>query len=215
MMLQLLHGPAISVSRKKLLEIKQKFDPNNVMVYEEGIDLQTILGGLSTGSLFPEQQLIVLENPPDFVFDFPLSPCPLSLVLWFDHEVDVKKWPGFEVGFFPEAREVSAFPFLDLLAEGNTKAFLEINKLKAGNFDVHYLIIMVFYLLRNLVATPSNAPDFVKRKLAKQRTRFDLEKIQRLYKDILEIDFKIKSGFLEKPQAEFLLIKKFIATGRS
>lgn len=219
MMLLLLHGPAIKASRIKLLEIKQKFDQNNVVVYEEGVDLQTILGGLSTGSLFSEQQLIILENPPEDFINYTLYPIPLgeaassayTLVLWFDHEVNVKKWPGFEPLFFPESKEVSVFPFLDLLAEGNSKAFLEIKKLKDVGFDVHYLITMVFYLLRNLVTTPPTAPNFVKRKLIKQRSRFNMEKIKALYKNILEIDFKIKSGFLEKPQAEFMLVNKFIA----
>ncbi len=211
MMLLLLHGPAKNASRKKLLEIKQKFDQNNVIVYEEGVDLQTILGGLSTGSLFQEQQLIILENPAeDFAFDSSYINLHSSLVLWFDHEVDVKKWSGFEPLFFPESREISVFPFLDLLADGKAQAFLEIEKLKNTGFDVHYLITMIFYLLRNLVATPPNAPDFVKRKLIKQRIRFDIGGIKSLYKDILEIDFKIKSGLLEKPQAEFLLVNKFL-----
>lgn len=133
-----------------------------------------------------------------------------SLILWFDYEVDTKKWPRFEPLFFPEAKEVSVFPFLDFLVAKDQKAFLEMEKLKTAGFDIHYCLTMVFYLLRNLIVTPKNAPDFVKKKLIRQRAEFDREKITRLYKDILEIDFKMKSGFLEKPQAEFLLINRFL-----
>lgn len=206
----LLHGPAINASRKRLQEAKKKFHPDNIVVFEEGTDLQVINGSLTTFPLFPDQRLIILENPPaDLNLDSLTLPDSLTLVIWFDHEVDTKKWPGFEVLFFPEAKEVSVFPFLDYLAAKDQKAFLEIEKLKQAGFDIHYCLNMVFYLLRNLIATPKNAPDFVKRKLIRQRVEFDRGKITKLYKDILEIDFKIKSGLLEKPQAEFLLVNKF------
>lgn len=210
MTLQLLHGSAINASRKKLQDLKSKFNPDNVVVFEEGISVQIILGSLLTPSLFPDQQLIVLENPSADLLNCNLSAVVCTLILWFDHEVDTKKWPGFEPLFFPEAREISVFPFLDYLAAKDQKAFLEMEKLKQAGFDIHYCLTMAFYLLRNLVSAPKNAPDFVKKKLARQRIKFGSEDIKSLYKDLLEIDFKIKSGLLEKPQAEFLLVNKFI-----
>lgn len=216
MTLLLLHGPAISSSRKKLLEIRQKFDVNNVVVYESGSDLQMILGNLATLSIFSDQQLIILENPPEDFINYPLDPKPYTLILWFDHEVGEKKliteWVlqhKGQVSFFPENKEVSVFPFLDYLVDKDKKAFLEMQKLKDANFDIHYLLTMVFYLLRNLVTIPVNAPDFVKKKLAKQKAMFNMESIIALYKDLLEMDFKLKSGLLEKDQAEFLLVKRF------
>lgn len=209
MKLLMLHGPAKTASRKKLIEIKQKFDTNNVVVFEEGSDMQTILGSLATPSLFSQQQLIILENPPeDLTFDSFDSSDSLTLILWFDHEVNQRKLKG-EVLFFPEAKEVSVFPFLDYLVAKDNRAFLELNKLKMVGFDIHYFITMVFYLLRNLLVTPKNVPSFVKNKLKRQRKNFTQETITNLYKDILEIDFKIKSGLLEKDQAEFLLVNLF------
>lgn len=206
----LLHGPAKTASRKKLVDLKQKFDQNNVVVYEEGTDLQSIKTALSSQSLFGDRQLIILENPPDDL-KFQYFKFQIDLILWFDHEVDTKKWPGFEYLFFPEAREISVFPLLDLLAAKDTKAYLEIEKLKKAGFDIHYFLTMTFYLLRVLAVTPQNAPQFVKDKLQRQRRNFPVEKIVKLYKDILEIDFKIKSGLLEKEQAEFLLVNKFLS----
>ena len=216
MTLLLLHGPAINNSRKRLVEIKQKFDASSVVVFEEGADLQTILGILLTPALFSDQQLVILENPPEDFANFSLFPSPITLILWFDHEVSKKpvmEWVRENKGqilYFPESKEVSVFPFLDLLAVKDKKAFLELEKLKKGGFDVHYFLTMVFYLLRSLVVTPPNAPEFVRKKLAKQRAGFSRERIIDLYKDLLEIDFKIKSGLLEKDQAEFLLVNRFI-----
>lgn len=217
MMLLLLHGPAINNSRRKLIEVKQKFDANDVVVFEEGADLQTVLGALATSSLFADQKLVVLENPPEDFINYTLSPNPYTLILWFDHEVGEEKpvmeWVKENKGqilYFPESKEISVFPLLDLLAAKDKGAFLEMEKLKKGGFDIHYFLTMVFYLLRSLTVTPKNAPDFVKKKLAKQRAGFSMERLIGLNHDLLEIEFKLKSGLLEKPQAEFLLVNKFI-----
>lgn len=218
MKLLLLHGAAINSSRNYLLEIKKKFDSENVVVFEKGADPKNILDTLVATPLFNENKLVLIENPPeDFVLDSTLITNNSSLIIWFDHEIAVSKpiitWTkrnGGEILFFPESKEVSVFAFLDSLAAGNKKAFLELNKLKNTNFDVFYVITMIFYLLRSLVATPKNAPQFVRSKLQKQRARFEMEDLKKLYGAILEIEFKLKSGLSEKDQAEFLLLNRFI-----
>lgn len=217
MKLLLLHGPGKISSRAKLINIKQKFNLNNVMVFDEGSKLDEVVGSLMTQAIFDEEKLFILENPDESFTNYTLNPNPYTLIFWFDHEVAEKKpimeWVKEvkgEIYFFPEAKEVSVFPFLDLLATGNKNAFLELSKLKIAGYDIFYLITMTFYLLRNLVATPKNAPPFVKQKLDKQRKRFSQNDLKNLYKDILEIEFKIKKGLLEIPQAEFLLVNKFL-----
>src|SRR3989344_471498 len=173
MKLQLLHGPAKLSSRAQLINLKAKFDSNNVMVFEEGSDLEAIMGSLMTPMLLSEEQLVILENPPE---DFTLD---LSIVT-------------------------------NNLVNKDKRAYLEMEKLKNANFDVAYFITMIFYLLRSLVFTPKSAPAFVRDKLKRQRIGFSLNDLIKLYKNLLIIDFKIKSGVLEKPQAEFLLINKFL-----
>lgn len=212
MKLLLLHGPAIEASRRKLQELRKKFNPDDVLVFEKGENTGGILASLQTVSIFDRERLVIVENPTSPLTREALTGYQLqtTLVLWFDHTVDIKKWPGFEYLFFSESKEVTVFRFLDYLATQDARAFLEAEKLKKERFDVHYFITMVFYLLRNLIATPKTAPPFVKKKIAEQRSNFSKERLINLYKDILEIDFKLKSGLLEKDQAEFLLINKFI-----
>ena len=205
----LLHGPAISSSRGKLIDIKKKFDPNNVVTFEDGVSVSDILASLQSVPMFGEERLIIVENPTDFELSAISYQLSATLFLWFDHEIDPKKWPEAEIFFFPEAREVSVFPFLDLLATKNKNAFLEIEKLKNANFDIFYFNTMVFYLLRNLIVSPKAAPQFVKDKLKKQRQNFTSKEIVNLYKEILEIEFKLKSGLLDNKQAEFYLVNKF------
>ncbi len=214
--LQLLHGPAVNNSRNKLNSIREKFDADNVVVFDERSETQEIVGSLMTQSIFVGEKLFILENPSEDL-NLPLITSDLVLVIWFDHTVTEKKpimdWAKklkAEILFFPEDREVSVFPFLDYLANEDQKAFLEIKKLKNGGFDIFYFLTMTFYLLRNLVNTPKKAPQFVRQKLDKQRKNFDLQKITKLYEEMLELDFKLKSGLLDQNQAEFLLVNKFI-----
>ena len=214
----ILHGPAISSSRKKLIEIKQKFDPNNVVIFEKGSEISDILASLQTISMFEEEKLIIAENPPeDFSLDYTLYPNPYTLVFWHDHEI--KNLPagrqespeGWEVLFFPEAKEISVFPFLDNLGNKDKRAFVEMDKLKKAGFDAQYLITMIFYLLRTLTVTPKNSPEFVKKKIARQKQNFSEDELVNLYRHVIETDFKIKSGLMESNQAQFFLVNKFIS----
>lgn len=210
MKLQILHGPAINSSRQKLVRIKQEFDQESVVTFEKGADVGDILTNLQSESLFGGDRLIIWENPTeDFKLPTTNYKLPTTLVLWFDHEIDPQKWPRAEVLFFPEAKEVSIFPFLDYLGRKDTRAFLELDKLKKGGFDHQYLITMIFYLLRSLIYTPQKASTFVKNKNAKMRSNFSPEELVNLYKFVLDLDFKIKSGLLEPKQAEFLLVNLF------
>lgn len=219
MKLQLLHGPGLINSRSKLQIIKKQFDISNVVVFGEEINPGEILGSLVTPSLFPDPRLVVLENPSeDLSFDFCGIPDSSTTVLiWLDHEINVKStlWEAVrkqkgEVLFFGESREITVFPFLDYLAAKDKKAFLELEKLKSAGFDIFYALNMVFYLLRNLVSTPKSAHDFVRKKLIKQRLNFSMQTLQELYRAVLEIEYKLKMGLLDQPQAEYLLITLFV-----
>lgn len=184
-----------------------------MVVFEKGSEISEILTNLQSVAMFEGERLIIWENSPEEVLkDLPHTPYPIphTLVLWFDHEVKQLPEKDFEILFFPEAKEVSVFPFLDMLAAGRKEAYLELKKLKDGGYDIQYIITMIFYLLRSLAVTPKNAPPFVKNKLSKQRERFKEGELIGLYRFILETDFKIKSGLLEPTQAEFLLVNKFI-----
>lgn len=217
MKLVLLHGLAIEASRQKLLSLKSKFSSSNTL---QSSNVSEILASLMTMPLIAEERAIILENPAD---DLPLNKLSdamdLTLIFWFDKELSEKsailnfvKNKG-EVLYFPLEKESSIFPFLDLLASKNPKAFLELKKLQTTHekfSDMQYLITMIFYLLRSLAVTPKNAPPFVKQKLEKQRKNFTSQDIKNLYRFIIESDFKIKSGFLDNTHAEFLVVNKFL-----
>lgn len=218
MKLLLLHGPAKIASRKKLVEIKNQYDSSDIIEFDKNFETSQLLGNLLTVSLLHANRLVVLENPTeDLEIKESVLDETITFVIWFDHEVSSKKnilkyieKNKGQVLFFSEGREVSVFPFLDLLADKNKKAFIEMDKLKKGGFDIYYFLTMSIYLLRNLAVTPKTAPPFVQKKLQQQRHKFDQQTITSLYKKLLKIDFKIKSGLLETSQAEFELVKSFL-----
>ncbi len=216
MKLLLLHGPAISVSRTKLVSFKKDFDSSDIVTYEEGSNMGEVGGSLATLPLLSNERLIILENPPEDFANYQLPTANCQLILWFDHELTEKKpimeWvkKNGQVLFFPEGKEISICPFLYYLGNKDKKALLELDKLKKAGYDHQYFITMIFYLLRNLIATPKAAKEFVKKKNEKMRANFKAGELINLYQSVLEIDFKIKSGLLETNQAEFLLINKFI-----
>lgn len=217
MKLLLLHGPGITSSRTKLQSIKKQFDASNIVVFGPENSAQEIIGSLLTPSLFPEERLIVLENPSeDFAFDSSFIIHNSSFVIWFDHELNLRnplikfvKENRGDILFFDASKEITVFPLLDLLANKSKEAFLEVQKLKKEGFDIFYILTMVFYLLRSLAVSPKNAPEFVKRKLVRQRINFTPERIKNLYHEILIIEFKLKMGLLEQSQAEFILVNAF------
>lgn len=213
--LHLLHGPAVTSSRKKLTELKKQFDSNNTVVFEQGTSLEIIKNNLSATSLFSDNRLVILENPPED-FNYELSTI-CELVLWFDHEVSEKKplmaWVRSNKGqitFFKEEKEVSVFPFLDCLGNKDKHAYLKLDQLRGENLESQYIITMIFYLLRSLTVIRKNAPQFVRQKLLKQKKNFSDKDLINLYRFVLETDFKIKSGLMEPAQAEFLLVGRFV-----
>lgn len=215
MKLVLLHGPAEVASREKLFLIKEKFGVQNTQTFDSSVPMPALMGSLMTLSLIPEERLIILENPDVLPLETLSDIDGLLLVFWFSKELSekniflkfVKEKKG-EIYFFPEGKEISVFPFLDMLGNKDKKAYLEMEKLKKAGFDTQYLITMILYLLRSLTVSKKSAPSFVIEKTKRQRKNFS--DIPSLYEFVLETDFKIKSGLLDNNQAQFMLVQKFI-----
>ncbi len=196
------------------MQIKKGFNPDNILVFEKGANISDILANLQTMSMFEGERLVILENPQDELSPklLTINSKLLTIVFWFDHEIDTKSYPGSETFFFPEAKEASIFPFLDALGNRSERAYSELKKRNESSpNDTQYILTMVFYLLRSLVITPKTAKDFVRNKNARMRANFSEGELVNLYKNILEIDSKIKSGLLETAQADFLMVSSFLA----
>lgn len=214
MKLLLLHGPAITESRKKLSEIKKNFLPDNIYVFEE-VSQRIIDENVNSLSLFSGERLFIFENWDEGIDLKINSQSDLTIVFWFDASLNEKdkilqfvKGNKGQVIFFPTEKEVTAFPFLDALGYKDKKAFIELQKLKNAGLDTQYIITMIYYLLRSLAVDNKKSPPFVKNKIIMQRQNFS--DVSKLYKFVLETDYKIKNGLIDINQAEFYLVYRFI-----
>lgn len=202
--LVLLHGPAISASRAHLLRVRMSFSADDVLVLEKGVTSTELASALANTSLFAQERLMVIENPGD---DFIVTSTSdeTTLIIWLDHEASetkpiiksVRALKG-QVINYPESKEASIFPLLDLLAAHSNKAHAELTKIRQAGFGLQYIIVMILYLLR--------------KELKLKGRHFSREQIIDLYKQVLEVDFKIKSGLLDEDQAQFELVGMFIQT---
>lgn len=218
MKLLLLHGLGIISSRRFLSSLKGQFESHAITIFDKQVtfsDLQAECQGIS---LFSEKRLIVVENPPPNLAGENLAiDNTITLVFWCNTELTSKsellqfvKQNRGEIKLFSEAKEMSVFPLLDLLGSRNNKAFIELQKLKEEKIDFQYILTMMFYLLRTFIQPPAKAPDFIKRKIAKQRELFGGEEITNIYRSLIDLDYRIKSGLIEKNHAEFLAIQLFL-----
>ena len=215
MKLHLVHGPAISESRKKISEIRNGFETDNIISLENPNAAQVTELLLSL-SLIDDNRLFIFENPPkDLYFKKLFLTDDLTVIFWFDDDLTEKdqllRWVKQQKGQiinFPESKEITAFSFLDALGYKDKKAFLELERLKKAGFDTQYIITMVYYLLRSLAQDNKKMPPFVQKKILKQRQNFS--SIKDLYKLVIENDFKIKNGLLNEQQAEFNIISAFV-----
>ena len=215
-MITLIHGTDQVLVLNKLLEIKQS-NPDAEISEFEGSEIDLKLE-FRTSNLFSDKRLIIINNPDmklnllqlqeqngvDVVLLFS-KPLPLASEIL--KVVKEKKGVVFE---FKERQDISIFPFLDALIEKKKKAFLELDKL-LNIFGSQYILTMIFYSLRKLILPSKSSSPFAKQKIEQQKKLRSLDDLERLYKETLDLDFKIKKGAVENKIGLTLLVQKFLS----
>lgn len=213
----ILHGNGLSAISNKLISIKKGFDPLAILsLSSREKDFATALMEISTGQLFSQNRLIILEDFDDVDLDKLPEDENLTLVLRFskdlrENSVLLKQAykKKAQILLLSEEKEKNIFPFLDELAEKNPQSLKKLNRL-LEEFGGQYILTMIFYLLRRLLMSPKKLPSFVVQKINKQKQNFPLEKIKELYRYALETDFKIKTGVIEEKLGLTLLVDKIL-----
>ncbi|KKQ67497.1 MAG: hypothetical protein US86_C0001G0424 [Candidatus Daviesbacteria bacterium GW2011_GWA2_38_24] len=215
-MITLIHGTDQVLVLNKLLEIKQS-NPDAEISEFEGSEIDLKLE-FRTSNLFSDKRLIIINNPDmklnllqlqeqngvDVVLLFS-KPLPLASEIL--KVVKEKKGVVFE---FKERQDISIFPFLDALIEKKKKAFLDLDKL-LNIFGSQYILTMIFYSLRKLILPSKSSSPFAKQKIEQQKKLRSLDDLERLYKETLDLDFKIKKGAVENKIGLTLLVQKFLS----
>lgn len=219
MNLIILHGNGLSAIASKLITLKKGFEPLAVLsLSSREKDFATALMEISTGQLFSQKRLVVLEDFDDIDLNKLPEDENLTLVLRFPKDLGEKS-PLLKEAYkrkaqillLSEEKEKNIFPFLDELAEKNSQSVKKLNKL-LDEYGGQYVLTMIFYLLRRLLMSPKKLPAFVVQKINKQKQNFSENKIKELYQFALETDFKIKTGATEEKLGLTLLVDKILKT---
>lgn len=219
MKLILLHGNGQIAQLNKIAQLRQGFAGEITTLNNKEFKSSEILIQLRTADLFNPERLIIIENLEN---DFPIENLPvddpnLTVVLKINkslaaNSVILKQVTALkgQVLLFTEVDEAPIFPYLDLLADKNSRALAELDY-RIEEHGGQYLLTMFAYMLRRMVVVPNKLPDFALRKIRTQQKNFPIEKITTTYQAILETDFKIKNGLLEEKMGLTMLVEKIIS----
>lgn len=215
MKLILLHGNLQAAVLQKAARIKKEFDPLSITeIADSGSGFH-----LSSPSLFSEKRLVIFENPDIKVVEKIVLETDSDLTVLIKFSKSLEKSSAVlkkvleergEVLSFDESSQTSIFPLLDMLGNKKNTAFKELEK-NYSEFGGQYLLTMLAYFLRRMIAKPKSTSSFMLQKLEQQKRNFNQEKIKSLYKEIIQTDFKIKQGLIEEKLGVTLLIQKILS----
>lgn len=206
-------GDNVFASRKKLSFLLNQFssqNPNGKIVTVESNDFDpvAIRARARNASLFNEEKLYLIEQPRKFnlsqqkqLFKI-LSEVKSRVVFWDNQETKLasklkKYFPKLEIFHFPRPKII--FKFLEAVFPNNQKVFLPLFQqlIKQQPFP------LIFYFLKkhchNLILASdedSHFPNWQQQKLNNQLQKFSLEKLISFYRELINLEYKEKTGQL-------------------
>ncbi len=214
MKLILIHGSLQDSALKKVSALKKDYDPLSVT------EIGTADSGFNLASpgLFSETRLVILENPDLKTVEKAAKQTDPNLTVLIKFNKSLEKASPIlkkilqakgEVYEFNENNQTSIFPLLDMLGTKNKNSFKEFEK-NYAEFGGQYLLTMLAYFLRRMIQKPKSGSDFMRQKIESQKRNFPQNQIVKLYREIIETDFKIKQGLVEEHLGVTMLVQKIL-----
>lgn len=229
-MLTVIHGNDTALSRKFLLEQKQKY-PDSFSFEGEKVTMTDLTQILEGGALFTESKTIFIEQ---LITKQKKNASYKEIMLYLEqqaHEHELFLWEAKElergVLFTLKTANVRAFKLpqslfllLDSLQPGNGKKLVSLFHETIETTEVEMVFFMLVRQVRILLALTEKSEetiDEVKKmqswqmgKLQKQADSFGQEALNKLYTKLFEIERKQKTGQLASPlvaTVDFFLIE--------
>lgn len=218
MPLILIYGNGSSAVLNRKAQIKKEFDKNSIKeISAKEMSFERALIDIKSGGLFAGKRLFILEDFDDsidlskidtvsedtVVVTISKNLTPASKLL------KIAQSSRFQIINLTEKEEVSVFPFLDKLAENKQKAFEDFEAL-FKEYGSQYLLTMIIFMMRRFVIPARNLPPFILKKIELQKKSFPIEKIKKIYFEVIEADFKIKRGLVDERTALTILINNIL-----
>ncbi len=218
-MIYILHGDDIVTSRKKLSELTSEFKSVTYLDAEK-IGNTDIVQTLSSSDLFLDKKCIVIEK----ILKLPKKELDalLELVDSFDSSITLILWNNTELskvflGKFKDATIESFilpklfFTFLDNLSPNSVSQEIELLS-RMVNVEAEQIFYAMIKRIRNMlmIKSNSNSDDLTKMspwqlgKIKEQSLKWKVEELEKIYKDLFDLEVKMKSGGLMLPLKKHL-----------
>ena len=208
-MLKILHGENLPESRQYLLNIVETAANSGVEVVTfqgNKATLADIKGSLSSNTLLGGNRLVVIENllggqksaeKAKVISYLKEDKYDSDLLIWEDKEIKgMATFLKAEVICFRVDQII--FQFLESLRPGNSQETLQLLGTLKTQGDAEMIFYMLIRQFRFLVMAKDNAldsmPTWQKQKFLSQSRNFSQENLQKIYRDLLDIDFKQKTS---------------------
>lgn len=217
-MITVFSGDDIVSSRKAFLEAIDAFRLKNFEVSKfSGKDLSIeILETFSNPtSLFGEKKVLAIEGLLSGIkskekenvikriqslLDSPCGEAGCTIIIWENREFNKFEQPKFGSGFvFKNFKLLSIlFEFMDKIAPGKANDNLTLLHKVCEAVDPQYLFLMLVRQIRLLILASDNEvsdiPSWQSGKLIRQAKIFKKEELHKIYKNLLDIDFRQKTS---------------------
>lgn len=224
-MIKILHGQDTVKSRQGLEKLKvQAKNIEGITLNGPKLTLTDFIQALESKSLFSQDRLVILENllsgkkskEKEQILQYLQDEKVLvTLILWEDGEISrstLRLFPQAEISIFK--LDPFLFRFIDALKPDNAEILIKLFRQSIIQEDVNFIFYMLvrhFRLLlflktgeRKGLEEVDRLADWQKTKLIKQAQLFDQNKLLNVYRQLLEIDYREKTGLAPYPLTQTL-----------
>lgn len=209
----ILHGENIIASRQKLkeeIELFKKKENGEILRFEgNDINLITLRQALDSLSLIEGNKLIVLENlfsgrkskEKEKIIDYLKKNNPNNLLIWEGKKIDGRSLASFKNKTLKFDLPVIIFRFLDSLLPNNSQVSLNLFHQCLNQDPPEILFYRIIKQFRLLILATDLGPkgleameSWRQQKLINQGQKFGLNRLLKIYRQFLEIDYRQKTG---------------------
>jgi DNA polymerase III delta subunit len=214
-MIHLFHGDNIYLSRKELLNFREKFKDQEIIIFDEkNLSLTDLKQATESNSMFGNNRLVIIEN--FFVKKFSKKVKDndenkfflknlsdnIEIVFWEEKEINKTS-----ISLLPKSIDIALFQidkllfkFLESLKTNNTLDLIDRYNHCIEKDSPEMIFAMLVRHLRYLIMVKDIGKNVTELspwqlgKFIKQADIFDLRKLILMYNKLLQIDIKIKTS---------------------
>ncbi|OGG26873.1 hypothetical protein A2960_01790 [Candidatus Gottesmanbacteria bacterium RIFCSPLOWO2_01_FULL_39_12b] len=213
-MITIIHGDDAVLSRNTLKnEISEYSEAEIVSLDGNRISITELMQACESLSLFSSAKLIRIENllsgglkqKAEMINYLTKVKCEYPVYLWEKQEIEktiTKKFPSKTKIILCQPPKL-LFNFLESIGFFKGAQLVNHFHLLLEQSEVELILVMIYRQFRNLILvkaakksneTVTGLPSWQQQKLLKQASQFTLEKLIVLYRKLISLEYKIKSG---------------------